>query len=276
MKVIDKKLLAALLVFHGLFFGRSAVDGAQSLRTFLFNSQDVLKKGWEEKIHTKPMKVAIASMDGSSAMELDSADAASGYFFKFEKPWDPNQYPISSFTWRVDALPGKEAPSGAIEKNEGSVQVAARRGGLGGRREEEGEEGLELSRKEQDDYFRIYFITDAFSIAFAKCLEYVWDVHRGVMTRLRSPWSDSIRLLVLENKSSFGQWRKEERNVLEDFKLLFGRTTWDKNIAAIAFMLDTDNSQGKAKAFLREMKIGMPAEAGIGEGKPLYHFVWQP
>ncbi|MEZ0174648.1 MAG: DUF3047 domain-containing protein [Candidatus Reddybacter sp.] len=109
-------------------------------------------------------------------------------------------------------------------------------------------------RKEGDDYpARIYVIIDG-GVFFWKtrALNYVWSSNQPKGSTWANAYSDNTRMLALESGSVYlGQWRSEKRNVRCDLQSQFGENL--RYIDGIAVMTDTDNSQGQATTYYRNL-----------------------
>jgi hypothetical protein len=73
---------------------------------------------------------------------------------------------------------------------------------------------------------------------------YVWGngVHVKKGDIITSPYSETVKMFVLENGSShLHEWRTEERNILEDFKKAFG-TYPQQRVGGIGIHTDSDNT----------------------------------
>ena len=73
---------------------------------------------------------------------------------------------------------------------------------------------------------------------------YVWGngVHEKKGDIIANPYSETVKMFVLENGSShLHKWRREERNILEDFKDAFG-TYPKQRVGGIGIHTDSDNT----------------------------------
>jgi hypothetical protein len=73
---------------------------------------------------------------------------------------------------------------------------------------------------------------------------YVWGngVHEKKGDIITSPYSETVKLFVLENGSShLHEWRTEERNIFEDFREAFG-TYPQQRVGGIGIHTDSDNT----------------------------------
>ena len=79
-------------------------------------------------------------------------------------------------------------------------------------------------------------------------LIYVWMPGRPRGEVFRSPHTDRVRSIVVESGAEgVGKWRSYRRNVLEDYRKVFGEEPWD--IVAVGLMTDADNTRQKARSY---------------------------
>jgi hypothetical protein len=78
-------------------------------------------------------------------------------------------------------------------------------------------------------------------------LMYVWDGKDPVGTEVISTRSDRMRKIVVASGSDqLGSWRQFERNVVDDFRRVFGEAPGP--LIGMALMTDADNTQGRVEA----------------------------
>ena len=199
-------------------------------------SPDGLPSGWEPLTFKKVPDHTVYTLQKSSGnhyVKADSQAAASGLIKRVEI--DPRVYPILSWRWKIDGV----VPSGDVR------------------------------RKDRDDYAaRIYvtFLYDPEKAGFwerAKYgsfkalrgeyppkagLNYIWATHLKKGESTVSPYSKRSMMIAVESGvEAVGLWRVEERNILEDYRDLFGEEP--PLIQGIAMMTDTDNTGESAVAY---------------------------
>lgn len=131
-------------------------------------------------------------------------------------------------------------------------------------------DGADLTRKNGDDApARLYitFAYDADQVGMWEALKfetiklfygeyppiaaltYVWAGSTPKGTVLTSPYTERVKVIVLESGGAYkGQWRREERNIADDYRAAFGTNTLPM-ISGVAIMTDTDNTGGRAVAW---------------------------
>jgi len=92
----------------------------------------------------------------------------------------------------------------------------------------------------------------------AAAICYVWDNRSAVGTSVWNPYSDRLRMIVLESgEARAGQWVFEKRNVDADFQAAFG-AQWGKptpRITGVAVGADTDQTGESATAWFGDLRI---------------------
>lgn len=98
-----------------------------------------------------------------------------------------------------------------------------------------------------------------------RAINYVWSAREPEGSRFASPYSDHVRLMVLQSDSDRQtptpvEWRFETRDVLADYAACFGEAP--SVINAIAVMVDTDGSDHRATGWFSDMVLEIsPAPA---------------
>lgn len=85
-------------------------------------------------------------------------------------------------------------------------------------------------------------------------LMYVWSNQQPVESVIINPRTDRVRKIVVESGSThLRQWRTYERQIRVDFEKAFGEAPGA--LLGLAIMTDTDNTQGKARAWYGEIRL---------------------
>ena len=92
----------------------------------------------------------------------------------------------------------------------------------------------------------------------AAAICYVWDNRSPVGTSIWSPYTERLRMVVLESGNArAGQWVAESRNVDADFQAAFG-SGWNKptpRITGVAVAVDTDQTLESATAWFGDLRF---------------------
>ena len=178
-----------------------------------------LNPKWEEKSFEGNTLYQVTREDNRLCIKATSLSSASGLYYKIK--YDPNDYPILTWSWKVDHVISK---------------------------------GNAL-KKEGDDYAaRVYVVFPSLVFWKTKALNYIWanKITRGKAVP-NSFTANSVMIAVESGPEKAGQWLEEKRNVLEDFRRHFGEDP--PNVGAIAIMTDTDNTGEKAIAWYGPIRI---------------------
>jgi len=85
-------------------------------------------------------------------------------------------------------------------------------------------------------------------------LMYVWSNQLPVGTVIVNPRTDRVRKIVVETGADhLKQWMHYERQIKDDFEKAFGEPAG--TLLGLAIMTDTDNTQGKARAWYGEIRL---------------------
>ena len=219
-------LLLGVFVSLGSLFAPffKAKEEGLIVKYFPFSRPDSLKE-WDEKVLRKRVSYKIESGEDGSYVHAISRNSCSAMHYKINL--NPRRHPIFSWKWRVGKFPDKKSPDDF------------------------------LSKKEDDFAARIYVIFPALFFTNSKVLEYIWAEDLEVGTISRSPYTNNIKLIVVESGlSEEGKWVLEERDIFEDYVLAFGVKPTLK-IGNIAFMSDSDSTKSSSEAYFDEIKLSV-------------------
>jgi hypothetical protein len=88
----------------------------------------------------------------------------------------------------------------------------------------------------------------------AAALCYVWDGKAPVGTSVWSPYTDRVRVIVVESgAANIGRWREEERDLVADFRAAFGEEP--PEISGVAVASDTDNTGESVTAWFGDIRL---------------------
>lgn len=191
--------------------GSSAPNKADSivLDTFSNCSKNNLPCGWKARERSTKM-FSVKEKNGNYYFSVDSHDDdnAAGKTVSFS----PYDYPYLTWRWRVHSLPA---------------------------------EGSENVKDRDDSGAGVYVIFKGGIIK--PIIKYVWSTTLPVTTTTKSPFSGSTRIIVLESgPDKLGKWVDEKVNLVNDFKLLFGKNP--PKVIAIGLLTDSNNTHSSASA----------------------------
>lgn len=178
-----------------------------------FESADlgVLPKDWNLRRKSE-LKEYWVNQD-ESGRYLSAKTSNSDMMVVKEIEVDIVRYPFFNWKWRVNELPAR---------------------------------GDESVKQVCDAPASITLVT-GFSRLIPKSIKYTWSTTLPMGTETKSPfafWPARTDIIVLQSGDSLrGQWISEKRNILEDYKRLYGKKkVKSKLIKAIAIMSDSDNT----------------------------------
>ena len=111
--------------------------------------------------------------------------------------------------------------------------------------------GGDIRRKETSDLTaHIYVIWPRFpAMVRSRLIGYVWDAAAPVQTVEKSRKTGSVHFFVLRSgPGELGRWLTERRNVLEDYRRVFGEDPEDPR--ALALSIDTNDTHSEAEALI--------------------------
>jgi hypothetical protein len=110
--------------------------------------------------------------------------------------------------------------------------------------------------KKGDDYaarFFVIFNAEPFSRE-ARAICYVWASSEPPGATFRNPYFDNVQTIVLRSGDEHaGRWLTEERDFVSDYLEAFGEQPLV--VSAVAVMVDTDDTGGRATAWFDEITI---------------------
>jgi len=175
--------------------------------------------GWESKSFKGITDYRIVQEQGRSVVKAVSNASASGLVKKIS--FDPNKYRYLRWSWKI---------AGTIKN------------------------GDETSRRGDDYAARVYVVFPGRFFWQTKAINYIWANRLARGKSLPNAFTANAQMLAVESGSGrAGQWQDEQRDLLADYRALFGEEP--QGAAAIAIMTDTDNTGGSALAWYGEISL---------------------
>jgi len=85
-------------------------------------------------------------------------------------------------------------------------------------------------------------------------LAYIWDARAPVGTIVPNPYTDRVRMIVVESGSArAGRWLAYERDIAADYRAAFGQEA--PPVSGIAIMTDTDNTGESLRAWYGDVAL---------------------
>ena len=88
----------------------------------------------------------------------------------------------------------------------------------------------------------------------SQLLAYVWETSVPEGTVLRNRKNPMVHYIVVRSgKGKLDQWITEERNVLEDYRMVFGEEP--PEVGGISLQIDTDDTHSQAESFFDQIEF---------------------
>lgn len=214
-----------------------------------------MPEGWEQirfGENESSTSYDLVRTDSAVVVRAQSVNGASGLITR--RQVDLSEYPVLEWRWKVDQLPaGADVTKDTKADAAARVYVTFDYDGLG-----------LLDRIKLALLRRV-----AYSEAPSRALNYLWTSRPGQKETVESPYTDQIMVVpVRSGPDRRGEWVRERRNVLADYREVFGEAPPAVN--GIAIMTDTDNTGDSARAFYGDIIFRAPsAELDSMETVPL-------
>jgi hypothetical protein len=200
----------------------------EPIEVFRFEDAASLAR-WEQKVFKGHTQYEIRGEAPDRFLSAVSENASCGLFMKTHHEAAPELY--LRWKWRVHEFPKKKEP-------------------------------MRLSSRAEDDFAaRVYVIFEASNLFHSDVIEYIWDENVPVGETVDSAYSDRIKLLVVRQgvPPESGAWQEETRNLLEDYRRLFGKAP-KHPVGIVALMCDSDNTGTRASADFGDVVFGSGKE----------------
>ncbi len=181
-----------------------------------------IAKQWEPKAFKGQTQYDVVRDMDNHVLRAASDASATGLIY--EVAYDPEEYPIISWRWKVENI---------IEKGDATT-------------------------REGDDYSaRVYVIFPHWFKPMTRSINYIWanKLEKGSYVPNRY-YSRAVMIAVQSGPEHLGEWMTERRDIYEDYTMVFGKEP--PKVGAIAIMTDTDNTGERAVAYYDDIRIEKP------------------
>ncbi len=200
-----------------LVFGAAVAGWAKDLAVGNFEQEGL--KGWSPKVFKGKTDYRLMKEDGRTVVQATSRAAASGLIKKLE--FNPAEYRYLRWSWKI-----KNTLKGADERTKAGDDYAA----------------------------RIYIVFPGFFFWQTRAINYIWANKLPKGESIPNAYTSQTMMIAVESGPSLaGRWLDEERDILADYRSLFGEEP-DK-AGAIAIMTDTDNTGESAVAWYGDITL---------------------
>ncbi|ACD95695.1 hypothetical protein Glov_1979 [Trichlorobacter lovleyi SZ] len=170
-------------------------------------------KGWESKSFKGSTDYTLVQENGRTVLKAHAKSAASGLSKKIA--FQPATYRYLKWSWKI------------------SNTIA---------------QGNEKSKQGDDYAARVYVVFPGRFFWQMRALNYIWANKLPKGEFVPNAFTSNAMLIAVESgPSKAGQWVAEERDILADFRRVFGEEPHEAG--AIAIMTDTDNTGAEATAW---------------------------
>lgn len=177
--------------------------------------------GWEEKVFSGQTDYQLVENSGKKVLQAKSHASASGQFKRVRV--DLGRTPVLHWSWRVE-----NTLKGVNEKN-----------------------------KSGDDYPARIYVVFSGGLFFwrTRAINYVWSNNQPVGTTWKNAFTSNAMMVAVESGDNrVGDWVEEKRDIMADYRRLFGKNAG--TVDAVAIMTDTDNSGQQATAWYGDIWFG--------------------
>ena len=192
-------------------------SAAESLPVSRFSTEGL--SGWDTKSFKGMTEYHVAKENGQSVVRAVSNGSASGMVKKIS--FNPSRFRYLNWSWKV-----AHTVTGGDEKI-----------------------------KSGDDYAaRVYVIFPGRFFWQMKAINYIWANKLAKGSSIPNAYTANAQMIAVESgNGKAGQWVTEQRDLLADYRRLFGGEPQEAD--AIAIMTDTDNTGGVAEAWYGEISL---------------------
>lgn len=214
---MSRKRLAFAAVTVGLFW--ITTPSADSDRLTIADFELGIPAGTEERSFSDNTVYRVVEKDGQKVLSATASGSASGLVFPTR--FNPAETPWLEWRWKIE---------GVVEKGDARV-------------------------KQGDDYAaRVYVIFPHWLPLRTRSINYLWANKLPVDATQANTYTSNAMMLALQSgNGSTGQWVTERRNLVEDFRRLFGEDPPDE--AVVALMSDTDQTGELAQAWYDDIRL---------------------
>ena len=211
------RAICAGLVQACLIFSKAAVGHAEELAVSRFELEGL--NGWTPKSFKGQTEYRLLQEDGRVVVQATSNAAASGMVKQLE--FDPAKYRYLRWSWKI-----ADTVKGGDEKTKAGDDYAA----------------------------RLYVVFPGLFFWQTKAINYIWANKLPKGETIPNAFTANAMMVAVESGSSLaGRWLQEERDILADYKQLFGEDP--PKAGAVAMMTDTDNTGASAVAWYGDIVI---------------------
>jgi len=195
----------------------AAAAGAEELAVSRFAVEGL--NGWTPKSFKGETEYQLITDNGRVVVRATSHAAASGLVKKLA--FSPAKYRYLRWSWKID-----RTLAGGDEKIKAGDDYAA----------------------------RLYIVFPGRFFWQTRAINYIWANRLGKGENIANPFTAQAMMVAVESGPALtGRWLAEERDILADYRQLFGEEP--EEATAIAIMTDTDNTGESAVAWYGDITL---------------------
>lgn len=174
---------------------------------------------WEERRFQGQTEYTVIADDDGRVLRAESRNAASGLVYELK--FDPRVHQVLTWRWKVENLV----------------------------------KGSDPTRKAGDDYpARVYVVFPHWFPPRTKSLNYIWATDFPEGEHIRNPFfGNAVMIAVQSGGQNVGRWVTERRNLVDDYRMVFGEDP--PQAGAVAIMTDTDQTGETAVAYYDDIRL---------------------
>jgi hypothetical protein len=187
-----------------------------------------------------PTEYRVVEVDGTTAVEAEGREGGSGLWRKIRI--DPRRHPWLEWRWRVPAPREGEPPLSVTSSLSPVVRLSLAFHGDSAKLDFDDRAKLRLAR-----------VLTTNGLPYASLI-YVWMQARPPEAVFASPHTDRVRYVVVESgERRVGEWITVRRNLLEDYRRVFGEEPAD--IVAVGLMTDYGDDGSPRRAYYGDITL---------------------
>lgn len=188
--------------------------------------QKAALKGWRDYALTKKSHYEIGKTEtGEVALKASSQNTSSAIFKVVNISID--EHPVMVWEWKVTKFPT-------------------------------GKTNRVFGESSESDYAaRVTAVFGKQNPFNTQMIQYIWDDHFPVGTFANNSYSKNVKMLVVRSGPYSPEmgWVKEERDLIKDYEMLFGKVPAN-NLRGISIMTDSDDTNTSTEAYVKRLTVG--------------------
>jgi len=211
-------IMMVILVIFAFLSALVPLASADEIQVSRFGSEGLA--GWESKSFKGTTDYRLVKEEGRAVVKAAAHNSASGMIRKIS--FQPSKHRYLRWSWKI-----AHTIKGGDEKLRSGDDYAA----------------------------RLYVLFPGRFFWQMKAINYIWANKLAKGGTIPNAFTANTRMIAVESgNGKAGQWLAEERDLLADYRALFG--TDPPEAEAVAIMTDSDNTGETAEAWYGEISLG--------------------